>query len=64
MRIEQDGRIAWQFPLPGENASNHMESISFVNGHQVAIIADATPSPDDSAFDLSLFEQTGAYIGT
>lgn len=64
MRIEQDGRIAWQFPLPGENASNHMESISFINGHQVAIIADATPSPDDSAFDMSLFEQTGAYIGT
>lgn len=64
MRIENDGSITWQFPLPGENASNHIEAIEFINGFQVATFADATPSPDDSAFDMSVFNQTGAYQGT
>jgi len=64
MRATEEAGITWQFPLPGENSSNHMESINFVNGIYVAIIADATPSPDDSAFDMSIFEQTGNYIGT
>ncbi|MEE9322208.1 MAG: hypothetical protein V3U76_17350, partial [Granulosicoccus sp.] len=64
MRIEPDGAVGWQFSLPGSNQTNHIESIDYVNGGTVAIIADATPSVDDSAFDMSLFDQTGTYIGT
>ena len=64
MRIEGGGSVAWQFSLPGENSSNRIEAVNFVNGSQLAVTVDATPSPDDSAFDTNLFEQTGAYIGT
>jgi len=64
MRIVNDGGITWQFPLPGDNASNHIEAIDFINGGTVVTTADATPSPDDSAYDISQFNQTGAYIGT
>lgn len=64
MRIENNGAITWQFPLPGDNATNHIEAIDFVNGGTVVTTADATPSPDDSAFDISQFDQSGSYIGT
>lgn len=64
MRIESQGNIFWQFPLPGENSSNHIEAILFINGDQIVTVADATPSPDDSAFDMSVFNQSGAYQGT
>lgn len=64
MRIENQGNILWQFPLPGENITNHIEAILFINGDEIATVADATPSPDDSAFDISIFKQSGAYQGT
>ena len=64
MRIENEGSILWQFSLPGENVTNHIEAILFVNGDQIITFADATPSPDDSAFDMSVFNQSGAYQGS
>jgi len=64
MRIEASGEIRWQFPLPGDNSTNHIESIDYINGGTIATIADATPSFDDSAFDMSTFDQGGSFIGT
>ena len=64
MRIENTGNILWQFSLPGENVSNNIEAILFINGDEIATVADATPSPDDSAFDISIFKQSGSYQGT
>ena len=64
MRVATNGSIVWQFSLPGENDSNHIESIDFINGFMLAVLVDATPRFDDSAYDMNLFFQTGEYIGT
>jgi len=64
MRIENNASITRQFPLPGSNASNHIEAINYVDGGTVITTADATPSPDYSDFDISRFRQTGTCIGT
>jgi len=64
MRVASNGLVVWQFNLPGNNAGNHIESIDFINGFMLAVLVDATPSFDDSAYDMNLFFQTGEYIGT
>jgi len=62
--MNPDGSVNWDFPLPGENSSNHIEGISVINNDSLCIIADVTVTIGDSRHEVSCFELSGAFIST
>lgn len=62
--INPDGSVNWDFPLPGENASNNIENVSVINNDNVCIVADVTLHVGDSKHEVSCFELSGAFLDT
>ena len=62
-----DGSVLYDFNLPGDNATNSVKGL-FIGPedsiHDVCLVADVTVSVEDSEFEISCFERSGAFVGT
>jgi len=65
-----DGSLWWSFVLPGDNASNHIESVVAV-GNVIALVTNRLPNqsfltPEQRAnqYEISVFEKSGEFIQT
>lgn len=62
----------WEFPLPGENATNNIEALVHYHGssarnfasREMALVADVTTEFADSRYEISVFVGTGTFEGT
>ena len=65
--------IVWEFPLPGDNSTNHIEALAHFYGtggrrfgapRRFALVADVTTQFEQSRYEISVFEGTGSFLGT
>jgi len=64
--------VRWEFALPGENATNHIEGLVHYFGaggrrspqRRMALVADVTLSFARSSYEISIFEGVGNFLGT
>lgn len=64
LRRELINSARFRFSLPGDNATNHVEAIEWVNASAIALIADITTEFGQSRYELSLFQQSGQFTFT
>ncbi len=54
----------WQFKLPGDNRTNHIEGLAWYNTDEFALIADVRTGFGETAYEISRFDLWGGFIGT
>lgn len=54
----------FRFSLPGDNATNRIEAVEWVNAGAIALIADITTEFGQSRYEFSLFQQSGQFTFT
>ena len=59
-----NGTANWDYSLPGENATNHIEGIAVLEDQNLCIVADVTQTIGDSRHEVSCFELTEQFIAT
>ena len=52
------------FPLPGDNATNHIEVVEWLHASRMGLIADITTVFGETEYEVSFFNQSGAFEGT
>jgi len=54
----------FRFSLPGDNETNHVEAIEWVNASALVLVTDVTTEFAQSKFEVSYFQQSGAFRDT
>ena len=70
--LNTSSRIEWEFALPGENNTNHIEGLVNYFGRggrrgaskRLALVADVTRSFGQSSYEISVFQGPGNFLGT
>lgn len=61
--VNPDGTANWDYSLPGDNTSNHVEGIAVID-ENLCIVADVTAIIGDSRHEVSCFGLSGAFNAT
>ena len=69
---EETHAIDWEFPLPGDNTTNHIEALVHFFGSggrrspakEMALVADVTTDFGQSRYEISIFVGNGTFVGT
>ncbi len=62
--VNPDGTANWDYSLPGDNATNHIEGIAVMEDQNLCIVADVTATIGDSRHEVSCFDLNGEFIAT
>lgn len=68
----QETAIDWEFILPGDNDTNHIEALVHFFGtggrrspaKQMALVADVTTQFGQASYEISVFRGPGSFLGT
>ena len=63
MAVPVDGSTYWRYPLPGNNVDNHVEAV-VIAGDTLVLAADTGSTTGDSSYEISRFDEDGAFIET
>jgi len=63
MAVLLDGSTYWRYPLPGDNDANHIEGV-VIAGDTLVLVADIGVATGDSSYEISRFDNGGAFIET
>lgn len=71
-RFSDSQPVPWEFVLPGENSTNHIEALAHFYGtggrrsasKRFALVADVTTVFDQSSYEISVFQGNGTFQGT
>lgn len=57
-------RNVFNFPLPGDNDTNHVEAVEWLHAQNIGLVADISTAFPQTNYELSIFHQSGDFEGT